>query len=86
MQLHTFSFDVNHNHTTTHLSEYESDVSYVRKHKMTSFTAVSSELKKSRLCQIPSDKELEIISFLGTACGSPYIVFISTSGMYTGSL
>ena len=31
---------------------------------MTLFTAVSSEPKKSHLCQIPSDKESEIISFL----------------------
>ena len=43
----------------THLAECESDTSYVRKRKMTSFTALSSEPKKGRLCQIPSDKESE---------------------------
>ena len=48
----------------THLAECESYASYVCKCKMTSFTAVSSELKKGCLCQIPSDKESEIIPFL----------------------
>ena len=48
----------------THLAECESDASYVRKPKMTSFVPVSSEPKKGRLCQIPSDKASEIISFL----------------------
>ena len=48
----------------THLAEYESDASYLRKRKMTSYTSVSSEPKKSCLCQIPSDKESEIVSFL----------------------
>ena len=48
----------------THLAECESDALYLRKRKMTSFTSVSSESKKSRLCQKPSDKESEIVSFL----------------------
>ena len=34
----------------THLAECESDASYVRKCKMTSFTAVSSEPKKKVVC------------------------------------
>ena len=45
----------------THLAECESDASYLRKHKMTSFTSVPSEPKKRRLCQIPSDEESEIV-------------------------
>ena len=42
----------------THLAECESNVSYGCKHTITSFTAVSSEPKKSHLCQIPSDTKL----------------------------
>ena len=47
----------------TNLAECKSDASYLCKRKMTSFTSVSSEPKKSRLCQIPSDKESEIVYF-----------------------
>ena len=62
-----------------HLAECESDASYVRKRKMTSFTSVSSEPKKSHLCQIPSDKELEvrvrvIKGYLGEPC-APYSIY-----------
>ena len=59
----------------THLAECESDALYVHKRKMTSFTSVSSEPKKGRLCQIPSDKELEIISFLQNYCNDKPIVW-----------
>ena len=64
----------NENITITHLAECESDASYVRKGKMTSFTAVSSELKKGCLCQIPSDKESELIPFLQHYCEDKSIV------------
>ena len=66
----------------THLAECESDASYVRKRKMTSFTAVSSEPKKSRLCQIPSDKELEIISFLQNYCEDKPIVWSAVAKQF----
>ena len=66
----------------THLAECESDASYVRKRKMTSFTAVSSEPKKGRLCQIPSDKESEIISFLQNYCEDKPIVWSAVAKQF----
>ena len=59
----------------THLAECESDVSYLRKRNMTSFTSVSSEPKKGHLCQIPSDKESEIVSFLQNYCEDKPIIW-----------
>ena len=49
---------------------------------MTSFTAVSSEPKKSRLCQIPSDKESEIISFLQNYCEDKPIVWSAVAKQF----
>ena len=66
----------------THLAECESDALYVRKRKMTSFTAVSSEPKKSRLCQILSDKESEIISFLQNFCEDKPIVWSAVAKQF----
>ena len=43
----------------THQDECESDVLYVHKHKMTSFT-------KSRLCQLPSDGVRKKFNFCTT--------------------
>ena len=66
----------------TRLAECESDASYVHKRKMASFTAVSSEPKKSRLCQIPSDKESGIISFLQNYCEDKPIVWSAVVSKY----
>ena len=55
--IHAYEKRISENIAITHLAECESDASYVHKHKMTLFTAVSYELKKSCLCQIPSDEE-----------------------------
>ena len=66
----------------THLAECESDASYVRKRKMTSFTAVSSEPKKGHLCQIPSDEESEIVSFLQNYCEDKPIVWSAVAKQF----
>ena len=66
----------------THLAECESDASYLRKRKMTSFTSVSSEPKKSHLCQIPSDKESEIVSFLQNYCEDKPIVWSAVAKQF----
>ena len=66
----------------THLAECESDASYLRKHKMTSFTSVPSEPKKRRLCQIPSDEESEIVSFLQNYCKDKPIVWSAVAKQF----
>ena len=65
-----------------HLAEYESDTSHVHKCKMSSFTAVSFEPKKGHLCQLPSDKESEIISFLQNYCEDKPIVWSAVAKQF----
>ena len=45
-------------------------------------TAVSSKLKKGRLCQIPSDKKSEIISFLQNYCEGKPIVWSAVAKQF----